>query len=478
MTHMLCGDFMISPNLEVINELKNIIPPTRMTFDYVDRVFYSRDLSMDPTELPDVVLLPKTVSEIANVIKFANKRKIPVYIFGRGSTLLGFRVKKGSIVLNLTGMNKILNIDTAHLTVTAETGAVWLAVNSALWKMGYELSSQWHGGVISSTLGGAVAANAIARTAEPGTQVGDTVVSLEVVLPDGTVIKTGSASNDKSIPFERYCLGPDITGLFIGSAGTFGVITKVSMRIRRKREQTEYLNYVFKDYESAINAVENLQQEELIQFALYIQGALPEGINSKLHVIITGNKNTIGFKKKMADTICKAFGGIPDNPEHTKLFWETYYYSWLRGIPTQFYYVRTGIPYFCPEVNAYFPTRLLPKAYDVFWDYWNSHLDEIKKLGGLLKGIDTFIMYNGGFIWVDPLFPKLNEEAVKYGLKLRAELFEKFMEIGGCPAAISSHLSPLILPKTGATYEFMKLLKKAIDPNNILNPGVLFPEEL
>ncbi|MGQ4833721.1 MAG: FAD-binding oxidoreductase [Candidatus Asgardarchaeia archaeon] len=464
---------------EIVSELTSIFPRKRILTDYIDRVFYSRDLSMDPTGLPDAVVLPKTVDEIVKLVKLANKKKIPLYVFGRGSTLLGLKVKDHSIVINLSGMNKILNIDTRNLVVTTETGAVWLAVNSTLWKHGYELPSQWHGGVISSTLGGAVAANAIARTSEPGTLVGDVVLNLEVVLPDGSVINTGSTANPYSIPFQRYTLGPDVTGLFIGSAGCYGIITKVSMRIRKLREKTDYLLYIFKDYRNALSAVEQLLKNELIQFAILIQGALPEDIPLKLHLVIRGDSNSVPMKKKMADIICKSFNGIPDNPLDTKRFWETYYYSWLRGLPTKYYYVRTGIPYYCPGANAYFPITKLAEAYDVFWDYWNSNIDDIKGHGGILKGIDTFISFNGGLIWVDPLFPKLNPDAVEYGFKLRKELFEKFMDIGGCPTAISSALRPIIFSRINkSTYEFMKSLKRAIDPNNILNPGVLFPEEL
>lgn len=456
--------------------LKEIVGDKRISTEYIDRVFYSKDLGMDPTELPGAVLLPKTVNEIVRIVSFANENKIPIYIIGRGSGLFGFKVKEDSIVLVLSGMNKILNIDKKHLTVTTETGAVWLAVNSVLWKQGYELPSQWHGGVISSTLGGGVTANVVSRTSEVGTAFGDTVVSLEVVLPNGKIIRTGSAANPKSIPFERYTLGPDLTGLFIGSAGSFGIVTKVSLRIRRKRDKIDYLSYSFKDYRDAVDAAADLQQHNLMQLGMLIQGALPRGIACKLHIVITGDFD-IDYKKKLAEVICKAHNGEKSDSEHVKNFWETYYYSWVRGLPTKQYYVRNGIPYFCPEVNGYFPFEQLPKIFDAVWDEWNNNPD-IKKHKGLFKAMDTFITPSGGFVWFDPLFPKLDPDAVEFGLRFRNKMLELFMELGGCPAAMSSAISELILSRTGYNYEFLKILKKAIDPNNILNPGVLFPEEL
>ena len=464
---------------ELQKEIIKIVGPKRVTTEYIDRVFYSRDLSVDPTELPSMVVLPKTTEEVSKIVKIANKYNAPIFTFGRGSTLLGLKVKENSIVISTSGMNKILDINTASLTVTTEAGAVWLAVNSTLWKQGYELSSQWHGGVISATLGGAVAANAIARTSEPGTQVGDTLVGLRVVLPNGEIITTGSAANPKSHPFERYTLGPDITGLFIGSSGTFGIITEVSFRIRRKRKKNVYLSYAFKDYRDAVAAVEDLQQNELIQFAILVQGDLPPEKQSLLHIIITGDETICNIKKEIADALCRSHSGTTDNSENARLFWETYYYSWLRGVPTQYYYVRKGVPYYCPEVNSYFSIRKLPLAYDAFWEYWNEvEKANIEKHRGILKGIDTFFTYNGGFIWLDPLFPVQDPEAVKYGFKVRKDMTEKFMELGGCPTAISSSTSQLVFSKLGTTYEFMKLLKKAIDPKNLLNPGVLFPEVL
>jgi len=476
MSHIMVNKMVLKE--EYVKVLKEIVGPKRISTEYVDRVFYSKDLGMDPTELPGAVLLPKTVDEIVKIVTFANKNKIPIYVMGRGSGLFGFGVKEDSIVLVLSGMNKILNIDKKHLTVTTETGAVWLAVNSTLWKQGYELTAQWHGGVISSTLGGAVTANTVARTSEDGTAFGETVVSLEVVLPNGQVIRTGSAANPKSIPFERYTLGPDLTGLFIGSEGTFGIITKVSLKIRRKRDVTDYLSFAFRDYRDAVDAIVELQHQNLMQFGILIQGAILEkDIICKLHIVLTGDANNIEYKKKLAEAICRSYHGERSSAEHAKNFWETYYYSWLRGYPTKQYYVRSGIPYFCPEVNGYFPFEQLPKIFDAVWEEWNTNPD-IKKYKGLFKAMDTFITRNGGFVWFDPLFPKLDPDAVKFGLQFRNKMLELFMELGGCPAAMSSATSPVILSKIGPTYEFMKLLKKAIDPNNILNPGVLFPEEL
>jgi len=462
---------------EYVAFLKDIVGPERVSTEYIDRVFYSKDLSMDPTELPGAVVLPKTVDEIIKIVKFANKNKIPIYVRGRGSGLFGFKVKEDSIVLVLSGMNKILNIDKKHLTVTTETGAVWLAVNSMLWKQGYELTAQWHGGAISSTLGGAVMANTVARTSEDGTAFGETVVSLEVVLPNGQVIRTGSAANPKSIPFERYTLGPDLAGLFIGSAGSFGILTKVSLKIRRKQDVTEYLSFRFRDYYDAINAVIEIEQRNLIQFGIIVIGDFSDDTVCALRIVLTGDFNNIMYKKKLTESICILHNGEPDSPEYVKNFWETYYYSWLRGRDTRQYYIWASEPYFCPEVYGYFPFEQLPKIYDVILDEWN-HNPDIKKYKGILKGVDTFITPNGGFVWFDPLFPKLDPEAVEFGLQFRNRMFDIFMELGGCPSTMSSATSKLILSKTGYTYEFMKLLKKTIDPNNILNPGVLFPEEL
>jgi glycolate oxidase len=177
---------------------------------------------------PDVIVLPKTTEQVSQIVKLAAEARVPLVPRGMGSGLAAGSIPlpSGGIVVCLTRMNRILEIDTENATVRAEAGVVTADLQSAVEKHGLfyppDPSSIRH-----STIGGNIACNAGGPRCLKYGVTGDYVLGLTVVLADGRILKTGG----KPI---KDVTGYDLNGLFTGSEGTLGLITEALLRLIAK----------------------------------------------------------------------------------------------------------------------------------------------------------------------------------------------------------------------------------------------------
>jgi len=414
---------------------------------------------------------------VAAIVRLANKVKKPIYTRGRGTTFLGSGVKDGVILVEMTRMNRIERIDLSAGYVAAEAGAIWHGIDVALRRVGRELAVPGGGGLFSCTIGGTVAVNAIPHGATEYGMTGDHVLSLEVVLPDGSVINTGSAANPRSEPIERNANGPDLAGLFIGSYGILGIITKVTYRTRPIPEEERFRFYAFDDYREAIDAAAGIQMAQAATFVVGLFGgpkpAGEEG-DAFLHVIVRDRATSARERLGEAAAICVAYHGRPSSAEGTRRYWQEHMYSWLRNTAPGPYY--SNRPYFCPEVAGFTSTPGLKKAVELFRRLRAERDDEFIRYGIRVKGLDAYFVRNGAYLWIDTLYDERRQDAWDYALKLRGDIAElMFTEGKMSPGGLGAGISPFIMTKLGGTFELFKTLKKTLDPNGILNPDLLFP---
>ena len=203
---------------EILTQLQEICGKEHVSNEKVDLLCYRRDCGPTPGGIPGYVCRPESTEEVVALVKLANLLKKPLFLWGRATTFVDNGVVNGSIVLALDLMNDF-EMDLQNQVVHAETGAIWHAIDGELKKSGWELAAPGGGGMFSATVGGTIAYNAVPHGITEYGVTGDHVVSLEVVLPDGSVVHTGSAANDANgnIAIERGANGPDLAGLFIGS---------------------------------------------------------------------------------------------------------------------------------------------------------------------------------------------------------------------------------------------------------------------
>jgi heterodisulfide reductase subunit D len=459
----------------ILSQLEAICGPDHVTKERVDLLCYRRDCGPTPGGTPGYICRPESTEEVVKLVRLANDLKRPLFLWGRATTFVDNGVAEGSIVLALDLMNNF-EIDLENQVVHAGTGAIWHAIDGELKKDGWELSAPGGGGMFSASVGGTIAYNAVPHGITEYGVTGDHVVALEVVLPDGTVVHTGSAANDANgnIAIERGANGPDLAGIFIGSCGTLGVITQATLAIRRIPEVEEFLFYTFEKLDHAVDAVSAMQSQTAATFIIGLFGGpKPSGLrgNYTLHMIIRDSRAAAHERKQACEVICQSFNGVAQDPIATKRYWTEHMYSWLRNDGPSTYY--GSRPYYCPEVAGFLSTQALKEAIPALNQYIKDTQDEWDKNGMRVKGFDVYFSRNGGFLWVDTLYNESNIEAHAYGLKVRADisqlLFSKWMSPGGIVAGIA----PYIMPKLGTSFQLMQTLKDSLDPNHILNPGVL-----
>jgi glycolate oxidase len=224
-----------------------------------DLMLYEYDGSL-ARGVPNYVAFPQTTEHVSAVMKLASREGLSVIPRGAGTGLSGGAIaRRGGIILAFSRMNRILEIDTANLRATVQPGVVNLDLSNALAPHGFyfapDPSSQK-----ACTIGGNVAENSGGpHTLASGVTVNH-VTGLEVVLPDGRVVQLGSKSASAA--------GYDLAGLFVGSEGTFGVVTAITVKITRLPEAVATLLAIYSDVQHAASSVVALTSASITPAAI------------------------------------------------------------------------------------------------------------------------------------------------------------------------------------------------------------------
>jgi FAD/FMN-containing dehydrogenase len=363
--------------------------------------------------------------------------------------------------------------------VVAQAGAIWHGIDADLHREGWELGVPGGGGLFSCTIGGTVAVNATPHGATEYGMTGDHVLALEVVLPTGEIVRTGSWANPASEPIERNANGADLAGLFIGSYGILGIITRVVYRIQRVPECELFRFYAFDDYHRAIEAATGIQGRGAATFVVGLFGGPnPTGEEGDgfLHVVVRDRAAAAEARVREAEAICESHRGRPRPAEGTRHYWQEHMYSWLRNSGPSAYY--SDRPFFCPEVAGFVSSRGLADAIALFRAMKAERETEFEAHGIRVKGVDAYFSRHGAYLWIDTLYDERRPDAWAYGMQLRSEIAERMFTDGRMsPGGLGAGISPHIMPKLGTAYELLRSIKRTLDPNGILNPGLLVGEE-
>jgi len=219
--------------------------PGRVSDGESERDLHAADLTFHRPVRPDVVVYAETTEEVARVLALADELRVPVTPFAAASSLEGHVIPvRAGISLDLTRMDRILSIAPRDLTATVQAGVTRGRLNRAAGEHG--LFFPVDPGA-DATLGGMAATNAAGTTTVRYGKMRAQVLALEVVLPGGRVIRTGSRAPKTSA-------GYDLTGLFVGSEGTLGVITELTVRLYGIPEHAVALRISFPSVEAACRA--------------------------------------------------------------------------------------------------------------------------------------------------------------------------------------------------------------------------------
>ena len=445
--------------------LIDIVGEENYTDNLIDLISYSKDAS-EHRHRPDAAVWPATAEEISAVLKLANKDRVPVVPRGAGTSLAGLAVpEKGGVILDLGRMNKIISVSVTDRLAVVQPGVVYADLERALEPHGFFFPPDPASGTVA-TLGGNVATNAGGiKGAKYGTTK-DYVLSLQVVLPDGRVMRTGSKCMKSSS-------GYDLTKLFVGSEGTLGVVTEITLKINPKPSLSSTAMATFEDLEDAGRAVSEIMHSGILPSALEVvdqQTLIAINQNTDLNlpeveaILIAEtdghtreetqfqlNKVIEIFKKNNASTVKQAA-----TKEEAEALWTA---------RKSAYAVMSRINNSLAVEDLSVPMSKVPNILKTISDLAKKYDLKIPTVGHAGDGnLHPTISYDS-----------TNPDEVKRVEQASAELFEKVIELGGTLTGehgIGLAKAPFMhLEHDPVAMEVMRSIKKSFDPNNILNPG-------
>ncbi|OUM84659.1 MAG: 2-hydroxy-acid oxidase [Bacillus thermozeamaize] len=455
--------------MDLLQELRRLIPDERrVTVNETILEQHSRDLTYHKPHKPDVVVFPKDKREVQKVLQFANKHRIPVVPYGVGSSLEGHTIPTyGGISLDMTMMNRVLEIRPQDFLVRVEAGVTRNQLNQQLKPHG--LFFPIDPGA-DATLGGMAATNASGTNAVRYGVMRQQVLGLEVVLADGTIITTGGMAVKSSA-------GYHLTGLFVGSEGTLGVITELTLRLYGIPEAVVAARAVFPDVESAgeaavgmiasgiaIGKVELVDARTVAAVNAYKGTAYAEA--PTLFLEFSGHSQTVRHEVEVAREIamehgCRSFEQETD-PKARALLWEARHQAGLAIAASA-----PGKKLMATDVCV--PISFLPEAIRHTRQLIDSYGMEAAIFGHVGDG-----NYHAAFI-MDPNHP----DDVKRAEEVNEQVVRFALEKGGtCTGEHGIGLGKIKYLKAehGDSLAVMKAIKQVLDPGQILNPGKVLPE--
>ena len=243
---------------KLISDLKKNIPASNVLDTLEERYAYAQDATNIKAikNLPDAVVFVENIDQVQTVVKLANKYKIPIICRGAGTNVVGACVvEHGGIILNFSKMNKIINISPENMTATVEPGVVLGHLQKEVEKFGLFYPPD-PSNLAVSTIGGSIAqSSGGAKSFKYGTTK-DYVIDLKVVMANGEILRTGANTI-------KNATGYNLNTLFVGSEGTLGIVVEATLKLIPKPESKKVLMAYFDSVKEAVLAVNSIIEQRI-----------------------------------------------------------------------------------------------------------------------------------------------------------------------------------------------------------------------
>ncbi len=445
--------------------LVEIVGQENYTDSLIDMVSFSYDAS-EHSHRPTCAVWAETADQVSEILKLSNRTKIPVIPRGAGTGLSGMAVPiEGGIILDLSCMNTIVKISIEDRLAIVQPGVVYVDLEKALAPFGFFFPPDPASGKVS-TLGGNVATNAGGlKGAKYGT-TRDYVLGLQVVLPDGRIMRTGSKAM-KSVS------GYDLTRLFVGSEGTLGVVTEIILKINPKPTATSTALATFDSLEDVGRAINQIMHSGIVPSALEILGretlaAINQNTDLNLpEVDAMLLAETDGYTQEETDYQIKKVIEVfeENNAKEVKQAKTDKEVEDLWAARKSAYAVLARIKTHFVLEDVTVPMTNIAELLKGIEEISKRHNIQIATFGHAGDGnLHPQILYDG----YDPEQVRRMEEAI-------ADLFQLAIDLDGTLTGehgIGLSKAPyMTLEHDPAAMDVMRHIKKMFDPNNILNPG-------
>ncbi len=461
------ADRMITDSLKM--KLISIVGQENYEDSPASKLVYSFDATPNYQAMPDAILSPRNKNEVADIVKLCNEHTIPIVPRGSGTNLsAGTTPLEGGIVLLFKHLDQILEIDQENLTITVQPGVNTLEMIQTVEEIGLFYPPDPSSMKISQ-IGGNISENSGGLRGLKYGVTRDYVLGLEMVLPNGEIIKTGGK-------LAKDVAGYDLTRLFVGSEGTLGIVTEAILKLIPKPESKKTMLALYDSMEAAAQTVSTIIANRVIPATLefldqptlkvvedFSKIGLPTDVEAVLLIEQDGPVQSVQADMEKMTAICVQSGALKVNVAKSE--WEAEQLSTAR---------RSALS----ALARLKPTTILEDATVPRSEIANM-VRAINEIALKYQvEICTFGHAGDGNLHPTCMTDSRNKDEMHRVEQALEEIFQTAVSLGGTITGehgVGAMKAPYLHLKLGEEgIEAMQALKHAFDPNNIMNPSKIF----
>ncbi|MBZ5695654.1 MAG: FAD-binding protein [Acidobacteriia bacterium] len=453
----------------LLRDLKKLLGKDGVLHKPEDLLLYEYDGSVEVAR-PDCVVFPRTAEDVVGIAQLANRHKIPLVGRGAGTGLSGGAIARhGGIITSFARMNRIVEIDADNQRARVQPGVVNADLSTAVEHLGLHYapdpSSQK-----ACTIGGNVSENSGGPHTLAYGVTTNHVVALEIVLPSGELVHLGSTALDAP--------GYDLTGLFVGSEGTFGLVTEITVKLTRLPEAIKTLLAIYDSIDDATETVAEITARGITPAACemldgwtiravedYVHAGFPLNCSAILLIDVDGLREVAEAEAKDVEDVCRRHRArevrVARDARERDLLWKGRKNAFgAAGRLAPSYYTQDGV----------IPRTKLPATL--------RRISEISKKYGLQIG-NVFHAGDGNLHPII-LFDERNEKQFRDTIRAADEIIEFCIQVGGSITGEhgvgmeKDRLMPLLFSE--ADLNLMRRVRDVFNPTGLLNPGKILPD--
>lgn len=459
---------LISMDSRLLQDLKKVVGASGVLHEPEDLLLYEYDGSVEVAR-PDCVVFPRATADVVEIVRLARKNGVPIVGRGAGTGLSGGALARhGGIIVSFARMNRIVKIDVENQRAVVQPGVVNADLSLAVAQTGLHFapdpSSQK-----ACTIGGNVSENSGGPHTLAYGVTTNHVVSLEVVLPSGELVRLGGSALDP--------LGYDLTGLFVGSEGTFGLVTEITVKLTRLPEAVKTLLAIYDSINDATETVAEITARGITPAACemldgwtiravedYVHAGFPLDAVAVLLIDVDGLREVTEAEAAEVAVVCRLHRArevrVARDAHERDLLWKGRKNAFgAAGRFAPSYYTQDGV----------IPRTKLPATL--------RQITEIGRKYGLQIG-NVFHAGDGNLHPII-LFDERNEKQFRDTVRAADEIIEFCIQMGGTITGEhgvgmeKDRLMPLLFSE--ADLGLMKRVHDVFNPDSLLNPGKIFP---
>jgi glycolate oxidase len=452
----------------LVRDLEKLLGSRGVLHSPEDLVLYEYDGSVE-SALPDCVVFPRVTNEVVEIVRLALRHGVPIVGRGAGTGLSGGAIARhGGMVVSFARMNRVMAIDAENQRATVQPGVVNSDLTAAVEHLGLHFapdpSSQK-----ACTIGGNVSENSGGPHTLAYGVTTNHVLGLEVVLPTGEALRLGSEAADPP--------GYDVTGLFVGSEGTFGLVTEITVKLTANPEAVKTLLAIFESVDDATESVADITARGITPAACemldgwtiraiedYVHAGFPLDCAAILLIEVDGLRESTESDARSIADVCSLHRArevrVARDARERDLLWKGRKNAFgAAGRLSPSYYTQDGV----------IPRSKLPQTL--------RRIDEIGKKYNLRIG-NVFHAGDGNLHPII-LFDQRNEQEFRDTVRAGDEILEFCISMGGSISGEhgvgmeKDRLMPLLFSE--ADLDLMRRVRAVFNPSGLLNPGKIFP---